>query len=161
MNEQETSSSSGTHCERGENNPADDNTLNEYEIPSSTGSSTAATQSGTFAQSIGTGTGGWVELEVDFQASPPIGKYIVKPDTASSATIGTPSTSSVSGYAWVYNTDLGSATIGSGTWTLNITTSLNSISGGPVGNVWITVWNCGTNSLTSCTFLFKNWDNTT
>src|SRR5260370_5452582 len=98
-------------------NPADDNTLNEYEIPSSTGSSTATSQSGTFAESILTGTWGWVELEVDFQASSAVGKYIVKPDIASSATTGTPSTSSVSGYAWVYNTDLGSATIESGTWT--------------------------------------------
>src|SRR5256712_2194636 len=161
MNAHGTSSSTGTHCANGGNNPANDNTLNEYEIPSSTGSSTAATQSGTFAQSIGTGTWGWVELEVDFQASSAIGKYIVKPDIASSATTGTPSTSSVSGYAWVYNTDLGSATIDSGTWTFNVTTGLNSIVGGPVGNLWVTVWNCATNSLTSCTFLFKNSDNTT
>jgi len=111
------------------NRHAQDNTVDEYEIPSSTGSSTAAMQSGTFGNSISQNTWGWVELEVDFQASSPVGKYVVKPDTASSATTGTPSTTSVSGYAWVYNTDLGSATIDSGTWTLNITTSLNSISG--------------------------------
>src|SRR6266699_1135474 len=56
MNAHGTSSSTGTHCLKGGNNPANDNTLNEYEIPSSTGSSTAATQSETFAQSMGTGT---------------------------------------------------------------------------------------------------------
>src|SRR5260370_14662768 len=161
MNAHGTSSTTGIHCANGGNNPANDNTLNEYEIPSSTGSSTVATHSGTFAQSIGTGTWGWVELEVDFQASSAVGKYIVKPDIASSATTGTPSTSSVSGYAWVYSTDLGSGTIDCGTWTFNVTTGLNSITGGPVGNLWVTVWNCSTNSLTSCTFLFKNWDNTT
>src|SRR5579864_6540030 len=161
MNAHGTPSTTGTHCANGGNNPANDNMLNEYEIPTTTGSSTAATQSGTFSQSISTNTWGWVELEVDFQASSAVGKYIVKPDVASSATTGTPSTSSVSGYAWVYNTDLGSATIDSGTWTFNVTTGLNSIAGGPVGNLWVTVWNCGTNSLTSCTFLFKNWNNNT
>src|SRR3989442_8897086 len=135
MNANETPSIIVTHCAKGANNPANDNTLNEYEIPSSTGSSTGATQSGTFTQSIGTGTWGWVELEVDFQASSAVGKYIVKPDIASSASKGTPSTSSVFGYAWVYNTDLGSATIDSGTWTFNVTTGLNSIAGGPVGNL--------------------------
>src|SRR5260370_8138194 len=145
----------------GATTPANNHPLNEYEIPSSTGPSPATTQSGTFAQSIGTGTWGWVELEVDFQASSAVGKYIVKPDISSSATTGTPSTSSVSGYAWVYNTDLGSATIESGTWTFNVTIALNSILGAPVRNLWFTVWNCATNSLTSCTFLFKNWDNTT
>jgi hypothetical protein len=165
MNAHGTSHNYATNCAtQGGGQPASDNILDEYEVPSSTGSSTAATQSGTFGHSIASSTGttwGWVELEVDFQASSPFGKYIVKPDVASSATTGTPSTASVSGYAWVYNTDLGSATIGSGTWTLNITAAVNSISGGPVANAWITVWSCGTNSLASCTFLFKNWDNTT
>src|SRR5467141_1589681 len=77
-----------------------DNTIDEFEIPSSSGSSTAAMQSGTFANSISQNTWGWVEIEVDFQVSSPVGKYIVKPDTTSSPTVGTPSTSSVSGYAW-------------------------------------------------------------
>src|SRR3990170_4073699 len=46
-----------------------------------------------------------------------VGKYQVQPDIGSTTTTGTPSTSSVSGYAWVYNTDLGGLTIQSGTWT--------------------------------------------
>src|SRR5260370_40560954 len=144
-----TSNNDGNKCApQSGGQPASDNTLDEYEVPGSTGSSTAATQSGTFGHSIVTSTGttwGWVELEVDFQASSPFGKYIVKPDVTTSATTGKPSTASVYGYAWVSNTDIRSATTGSGTWTLNITAAVNSISGRPVGNVWITVWSCGTN----------------
>jgi len=74
MSAQGTSASIGTHCSASKN--ANDNILDEYEIPSSTGSSTAAMQSGTFATSISTGTWGWIELEVDFQASSPVGKYV-------------------------------------------------------------------------------------
>ena len=77
---------------------------------------------------------------------------------------GTPSTSTVSGYAWVYNTDLGGISIGSvggSTWTFDFTITANHVQGGPIGNLWITVWSCTANSLVSCTFLFKNWDNTT
>src|SRR5437867_4465170 len=89
------------------------------------------------------------------------GKYQIEPDIASTTSTGTPSTSSVSGYAWVYNTDLGGSTIQSGTWAFDLTIAASTIAGSPVGNVWITVWSCTTNGLGSCTFLFKNWDNST
>src|SRR5690349_18512529 len=89
------------------------------------------------------------------------GTFQIEPDNPATLTTGTPSTSSVSGYAWVYNTDLGSASIQSGTWTFDLTVAVNSLNGGPVGNIWITVWSCTSNSLGSCTFLFKNWDNAT
>src|SRR5712691_7420035 len=89
------------------------------------------------------------------------GDFIVEPDVGSSGTTGTPFTTSQSGYAWVYGTDLGGASIQSGTWTFDLTAALSVAGGTPVGNAWITVWSCATNSLGSCTFLFKNWDNTT
>src|SRR3989442_9223287 len=89
------------------------------------------------------------------------GKYQIEPDVSSTATTGTPFTSAVSGYAWVYNTTLGGSTIPSGTWTFNLTIGLNVAAGAPVGSLWITVWNCNTNSLWTCAFLFKNWDNST
>src|SRR5437867_2487184 len=88
------------------------------------------------------------------------GKYKVEPDIGSSTTTGTPSTSSVSGYAWVDNNDR-SVNIQAGTWTFDLTITASSVQGNPVGNLWITVWNCQTNSLGSCTLLFKNWDNST
>src|SRR5438445_498500 len=90
-----------------------------------------------------------------------LGTYQIEPDMPGTTTTGTPFTSSVSGYSWVYSTDLGGSTIQSGTWTFDLTTNVNTIGGNPVGNLWITVWNCTTNSLGSCNFLFKNWDNTT
>src|SRR5437867_3918814 len=89
------------------------------------------------------------------------GKYKVEPDIGSSTTTGTPSTSFVSGYAWVDNNDR-SVTIQAGTWTFDLTvTASGTTSGNPAGTLWITVWNCTSNSLGSCTFLFKNWDNST
>jgi len=89
------------------------------------------------------------------------GTYQIQPDVTGTSSTGTPSTSTVSGYAWVYNTDLGGSTIQSGTWTFDLTAAVSTIAGTPVGNVWVTVWNCTTTSLGSCTFLFKNWDNNT
>src|SRR5207245_9276267 len=47
--------------------------------------------------------------------------------------------------AWTFSTAPGG---GGGTWR-------------PRVNLWITVWNCNTTSLGTCTFLFKNCDNTT
>src|SRR2546425_5569507 len=88
--------------------------------------------------------------------------YPVSPDVASSTATGTPSTTSPSGYAWVYNTagiQSGLSDIFSGTWQFDMTVAASSTT--PVGRLWITVWQCGTNSLGSCTFLFKNWDTST
>src|SRR5207253_8686564 len=105
-------------------------------------------------------TAGVADTTTSQQIHHTAGKYQIEPDI-SSTTTGTPSTSAPSGYAWVDNATLGGATIPSGTWTFNITTVASGGTGTPVGNLWITVWNCNTTSLGTCTFLFKNWDNTT
>jgi len=39
------------------------------------------------------------------------GTYQIQPDVTGTSSTGIPSTSTVSGYAWVYNTDLGGSTI--------------------------------------------------
>ena len=105
-------------------------------------------------------TAGAADTTTSQQIHHTAGKYQIEPGI-SSTTTGTPSTSAPSGYAWVDNATLGGATIPSGTWTFNITTVAGGGTGTPVGNLWITVWNCNTTSLGTCTFLFKNWDNTT
>src|SRR5438876_421569 len=106
-------------------------------------------------------TAGVADTTTSQQIHHTAGKYQIEPDI-SSTTTGTPSTSAPSGYAWVDNATLGGATIPSGTWTFNITTVASGGTGTPVGNLWITVWNCNTTSLPgACNFLFKNWDNTT
>ncbi|TMI55702.1 hypothetical protein E6H18_08705, partial [Candidatus Bathyarchaeota archaeon] len=90
--------------------------------------------------------------------------YQVSPDGASTTTTGSPSTSSPTGYAWVYNIvgiQSGLTDIFTGTWQFDMTVAAGSTTGAPVGRLWITVWQCGTNSLGSCTFLFKNWDTST
>src|SRR3989441_11200246 len=89
--------------------------------------------------------------------------YQVNPNGASTTT-GTPSTSSPTGYAWVYDTagiQSGLVDIFTGTWQFDMTVAAGSTTGVPLGRLWITVWQCGTNSLGSCTFLFKNWDTST
>jgi len=104
---------------------------------------------------------GSADIGTSQHVSTSLGKYEIEPDTATTTTTGAPSTSSVSGYAWVNNNDLGGITIQSGTWTFDLTTQASAAGGTPVGSVWITVWNCTTASLGSCIFLFKDWDNTT
>src|SRR5256712_1268970 len=89
--------------------------------------------------------------------------YPVSADVASSTTTGTPSTTSPSGYAWVYDTagiQGGLSDIFSGTWQFDMTFATGS-TGNQVGRLWITVWQCTTNNLGTCTFLFKNWDTST
>src|SRR4029077_7055687 len=80
------------------------------------------------------------------------------PDTTSSTT-GTPSTSTPAGYGWVIDSSpLG---IGGGTWEFDITASMTQVHNGTTPNLWITIWSCTSDGFTGCTFLFKNWDNTT
>jgi hypothetical protein len=86
------------------------------------------------------------------------GNYKVEPDVSSTTATGTPSISTPSGYAWETPSTLG-ATIQSGTWTLDLTTTASSATG--TATLWATVWSCQTISLGTCKFLFKNWDNTT
>src|SRR5207247_6211891 len=48
--------------------------------------------------------------------------------------------------------------IESGTWQIDHTIGLSSITVAPVARLWVTVWSCTTHSSGTCTFLFKNWD---
>src|SRR3989475_3446990 len=135
----------GTVTASGDSNAIEDSSV------SSTGSQTCP---------FGTTTNRWLVMCDALQSA--VKFYQVNPDVASSATTGTPSTTSPSGYAWVYNTagiQSGLSDIFSGTWQLDRTVAASSTT--PVGRLWITVWQCGTNSLGSCTFLFKNWDTST
>ena len=118
--------------------------------------------SGTGSQTcpFGTNSNRWLVICDALQSA--VKFYPVSPDVASSTATGTPSTTSPSGYAWVYNTagiQSGLSDIFSGTWQFDMTVAASSTT--PVGRLWITVWQCGTNSLGSCTFLFKNWDTST
>src|SRR5213594_4360877 len=120
--------------------------------------------SGTGSQTcpFGTNSNRWLVICDALQSA--VKFYPVSPDVASSTTTGTPSTTSPSGYAWVYNTagiQSGLTDIFTGTWQFDMTVAAGSTTGAPVGRLWITVWQCGTNSLGSCTFLFKNWDTST
>src|SRR5207237_10863702 len=80
----------------------------------------------------------------------------------STTTTGIPSSSSPSGYAWIYNTagiQNGLIDVQSGGCQLDMTIAASSTAG--VGRIWITVWQCGSSTLTSCTLLFTNWDTST
>ena len=85
----------------------------------------------------------------------------IEPQIGGATTTGTPSTSAPMGYAWESSSSLGGATIESGTWTFTMTAKASSVTGTPVGYLWATVWSCNDQSLGTCTFLLKNYDNTT
>lgn len=85
------------------------------------------------------------------------GDYKVVPYTTSSTTTGTPA-ETPSGDGWETNAAL-NVNIASGAWTLDLTTGASSATG--TAHLWATVFSCTSNAEASCTFLFKNWDNTT
>src|SRR6266480_1777978 len=109
---------------------------------------------------FGTNDNRWLVLCDAIQSAPKY--YAVEPDVAATTLTATPSTSTPSGYAWVYDTSGLQANaindIQSGTWQIDQTIGLSSITGAPVARLWVTVWSCTTHSLGTCTFLFKNWD---
>src|SRR5207237_3922282 len=75
--------------------------------------------------------------------------YQVDPDVVSTTTTGIPSSSSPSGYAWIYNTagiQNGLIDVQSGIWQFDMTIAASSTAG--VGRIWITVWQCGSSTLT-------------
>ena len=85
----------------------------------------------------------------------PTPTYSIVPDSTTSV-VGTPSQSTPSNNGWEIN--LSGASILSAPWTFGLTTTASAASG--TAYVWITVWNCSTKS-GGCTFLFKNYDNST
>src|SRR6266480_6511055 len=102
----------------------------------------------------------WLVLCDAIQSAPKY--YVVEPDVGATTLTATPSASTPSGYAWVYDTSGLQANaiedIQSGTWQIDQTIGLSSITGAPAARLWVTVWSCTTHSLGTCTFLFKNWD---
>src|SRR6266480_3393128 len=102
----------------------------------------------------------WLVLCDALQSAPKY--YVVEPDVGATTLTATPSASTPSGYAWVYDTSGLQANaiedIQSGTWQIDQTIGLSSITGAPAARLWVTVWSCTTHSLGTCTFLFKNWD---
>src|SRR5256712_2263554 len=109
---------------------------------------------------FGTSDNRWLVICDAIQSAPKY--YVVEPDVGATTLTATPSTSTSSGYAWVYDTSGLQANaindIQSGTWQIDQTIGLSSITGAPVARLWVTVWSCTTHSSGTCTFLFKNWD---
>src|SRR5438046_2900250 len=109
---------------------------------------------------FGTSDNRWLVICDAIQSAPKY--YVVEPDVGATTLTATPSTSTPSGYAWIYDTSGLAANaiedIQSGTWQIDQTIGLSSITGAPAARLWVTVWSCTTHSLGTCTFLFKNWD---
>lgn len=94
------------------------------------------------------------------------GSYLYLPSAAASSTTGTPSqaTPGGAGYITVGQSPVG--TIPTGTWVFNMT--MQDTRAGGSAYVWITVFSCNQQDIgrsapaaPACTFLLKNWDNTT
>src|SRR5438128_2611048 len=105
----------------------------------------------------------WIVICDALQSAP---KYFkVEPETSASLT-GTPSSAAngFSGTGWVYNVagiQNGLFDIQSGTWQIDLTGAVGSATGTPVARYFVTAWSCTTNSCTTATLLWKNWDNAT
>src|SRR3989454_1982446 len=105
----------------------------------------------------------WIVICDALQSAP---KYFkVEPQTSASLT-GTPSTAAngFSGTGWVYNVagiQNGLFDIQSGTWQIDLTGAVGSTTGTPVARYFVTAWSCTTNSCTTATLLWKNWDTAT
>src|SRR5438445_831174 len=102
----------------------------------------------------------WIVICDALQSAP---KYFkVEPETSASLT-GTPSSAAngFSGTGWVYNIagiQNGLFDIQSGTWQIDLTGAVGSTTGNPVARYFVTAWSCTTNSCTTATLLWKNWD---
>src|SRR6266705_1256642 len=105
----------------------------------------------------------WIVICDALQSAP---KYFkVEPETSASLT-GTPSSAAngFSGTGWVYNVagiENGLFDIQSGTWQIDLTGAVGSTTGTPVARYFVTAWSCTTNSCTTATLLWKNWDTAT
>src|SRR2546428_2645247 len=91
--------------------------------------------------------------------------YKLEPETSASLT-GTPSQAAngFSGTGWVFNVagiQNGLNDISAGTWQIDLTAAVGSITNAPVARFFVTAWSCTTNSCTTATFLWANWDTAT
>src|SRR3989442_15776865 len=79
--------------------------------------------------------------------------FEVQPDVSSPGTTATPSTTTPTGQAWVYSTDLGGVTIQSGSWEFDTTITASRTG---TANMRFLVWNCttATEAPGTCTLLF-------
>src|SRR3989475_719961 len=77
--------------------------------------------------------------------------FEVQPDVGSSITTATPSTTTPTGQAWVYPSDLGGITIQSGSWEFDTTITASRTG---TANMRFLVWSCLTSSEGTCTLLF-------
>src|SRR5437016_3558624 len=123
--------------------------------------SKSATVSATCAAA--TATSRWTIFADAIQSKPAYFK--VEPETSASLT-GTPSSAAngFSGTGWVYDVagiQNGLFDIQSGTWQIDLTGAVGSTTGTPVARYFVTAWSCPTNSCTTATFLWKNWDTQT
>src|SRR2546427_6016695 len=112
---------------------------------------------------FGTAVSRWIIFCDAIQSAPKY--YKIEPETSASLT-GTPSTAAngFSGTGWVYNVagiQNGLFDIQSGTWQIDLTGAVGSTTGTPVARYFVTAWSCTTNSCTTATFLWNNWDTAT
>src|SRR3989454_3584388 len=112
---------------------------------------------------FGTATSRWIIFCDALQSAPVY--YKVEPETSASLT-GTPSTAAngFSGTGWVFNTagiQNGLNDIQAGTWQIDLKGAVGSPTGTPVARYFVTAWSCTTNSCTTATFLWNNWDTAT
>src|SRR3989442_2810632 len=112
---------------------------------------------------FGTAVSRWIIFCDAIQSAPKY--YKIEPETSASLT-GTPSTAAngFSGTGWVYNVagiQNGLFDIQSGTWQIDLTGAVGSTTGNPVARYFVTAWSCPTNSCTTATLLWKNWDTQT
>src|SRR5206468_3961800 len=77
--------------------------------------------------------------------------FEVQPDVPSAAITATPSSTTPTGQAWVYATDLGGITIQSGSWEFDTTITASRTG---TANMRFLVWSCLTASEGTCTLLF-------
>src|SRR5205807_9296916 len=77
--------------------------------------------------------------------------FEVQPDVTGTTTTATPSTTTPTGQAWVYPTDLGGITIQSGSWEFDTTITASRTG---TANMRFLVWSCPTASEGTCTLLF-------
>jgi len=107
----------------------------------------------------------WVVICDAYQSKPTY--YKVEPETSASLP-GTPSISAngFSGTGWVWDTaGLDSSAlvndIQATTWALDMKAAVGLTTGAPVARYFVTAWQCTTDSCTTATFLWNNWDTAT
>src|SRR3989449_2778080 len=121
------------------------------------------TATGTQTCAWGTTDTTWATFCDVLQSAPKY--YKLEPETSASLT-GTPSQAAngFSGTGWVFNMagiQNGLNDISAGTWQIDLKGAVGSTAGTPVARYFVTAWSCTTNSCTTATFLWNNWDTAT